>query len=70
MLLNEPDREAFAPKTVHLHPGQAVALMAEPSLGRADEALLRDDVFVDDEVRGHLHVPQSYVGQLLWSQSS
>ena len=67
--LNEPEREAFAPKTVHLHPlnsatGQAVALMAEPSLVRVDETFLRDDVFVDDEVGGDFHVPQSFVGQL------
>ena len=70
MLVDEPDRKAFAPKTVHLHPlknaaSQAVALMAEPTLVRADEALLRDDVFVDDEVGGDFNVPQSCVGQLL-----
>ena len=75
MLLDEPDREAFALKTVHLHPlksatGQAAALMAEPSLVPVDEAFLRDDVFVDDEVRDGFHVPQSFVGQLSWSQSS
>ena len=69
MLVDEPDREAFAPNTAPLFPlktatGQGVALMTVPALVLDDEARpCYDDLFSDDEVRGDLHVPQSYVGK-------